>query len=347
MTAPGQTGTNTTNAGTFVTFNVPGSIQTAATAINNPATAVTGGYISGTDDDPATILFHSFLRTSDGTLTPFDPPGTACTPVTSNFCSNGVGITPDRTIVGGYCDTVQCHGYLRALNGTFTVFDPPSSVFTFPRAINSGGAVTGGFFTAGFFGAHGFLRAPNGTYTTFDPLGSTYTQPNAINPEGTVTGFFIDVTGVQHGFLRTSDGKITEFDPMGSTFTQPNAINPAGTVTGLLEDASFVSHGFLRTSDGTITVFDPVGSTGTFAAGINPAGTIVGSFVNSSGVHGFLRAPNGTITVYDAPGSMPPVSGFTFTVLNAINPGGTVAGVFFTADFSEAPGFVVRPKNMH
>jgi hypothetical protein len=41
MTAPGQTGTNTTNAGTFVTFNVPGSIFTAATAINNPATAVT------------------------------------------------------------------------------------------------------------------------------------------------------------------------------------------------------------------------------------------------------------------------------------------------------------------
>jgi hypothetical protein len=134
---------------------------------------------------------------------------------------------------------------------------------------------------------------------------------------------------------------------MGSTFTQPNAINPAGTVTGYFEDASFVSHGFLRTSDGTITVFDPPGSTGTGAGGINPTGTIVGSFVNSSGVHGFLRDPNGTITVYDAPGSMPPVSGFTFTVLNAINPGGTVAGVFITADFSEEPGFVVRPKNMH
>jgi hypothetical protein len=85
--------------------------------------------------------------------------------------------------VGFYLGTdFLVHGYLRAPNGTFTVFDPPLSGDTTPTAINPDGAVTGLFFTAGSFEAHGFLRAPNGTFTTFDPLGSTYTRPTAINP---------------------------------------------------------------------------------------------------------------------------------------------------------------------
>src|SRR5215471_18999504 len=57
MTTP-RAGTNTTNAGTFVTFDVPGSTLTNPAAINNPATAVAGHYID------AGGLFHSFLRTS-------------------------------------------------------------------------------------------------------------------------------------------------------------------------------------------------------------------------------------------------------------------------------------------
>src|SRR5215471_18111246 len=44
MTTP-RAGTNTTNAGTFVTFDVPGSTLTNPAAINNPATAVAGHYI--------------------------------------------------------------------------------------------------------------------------------------------------------------------------------------------------------------------------------------------------------------------------------------------------------------
>src|SRR5215469_12013656 len=53
-----RAGTSTTNAGTFVTFDVPGAISTNPNAINNPGT-ITGHYID------AGGLTHSFLRTSD------------------------------------------------------------------------------------------------------------------------------------------------------------------------------------------------------------------------------------------------------------------------------------------
>src|SRR6516225_9123817 len=112
MTTP-RAGTNTTNAGTFVTFDVPGAISTGPNSINNSG-AITGGYFD------ARGLIHSFLRTSDGTITPFDAPGATCS-AEFNGSSTAVGITSDGTIVGDYCETGVVyggtfHGYLRAAN---------------------------------------------------------------------------------------------------------------------------------------------------------------------------------------------------------------------------------------
>ena len=337
MTAPGHPGTNTTNADTFVAFDVPGSSSTNPTAINNPG-AITGYFADAGSD------IHSFLRTSDDTITPFDPPGTTCNS-TDSFCSLAVGITPDGTIVGETIQVHQIHGYLRAPNGAFTLFDPPLSNFTNPLAIKPDGTVTGNFVssTGGAGSQHGFLRAPNGTFTMFDPLGSTSAAPTAINPAGTVTGSFVDVRGVPHGFLRTSGGTITTFDASpNSPETDVAGINPAGTIVGdffFLPDLS--EHGFLRAPNGTITMFDPPGSGLTIPTAINPAGAIVGLFFTPdfSAEHGFLRAPNGTITVFDPPGS-------ALTRPTAINPAGTVTG-WFTSDFLVIHGFVGRPKNMH
>jgi hypothetical protein len=346
MTAPSQPGTNTTNAGSFVTFDVPGAISTGPAAINNPG-AVTGAFVD------AGGLLHSFLRTSDGTITSFDPPGAATCNPSQMLCGFANGITPDGTIMGNIGETNGLfHGFLRAPNGAFTVFDPPFSKFTNPLAINPAGTVTGNFFITGSpLGgeAHGFLRAPNGTFTTFDPLGSTYTQPLGINPAGTVTGNFGDVRGVSHGFLRASNGIITVFDSPDSLHfpnTISNAINPAGTVVGsFISSDGSAARGFLRAPNGTITVFDPPGyppgSIYTSPQAIDPAGTTVGQFFTASAEHGFLRAPNGTITVFDPPGS-----GFTFVAVGAINPAGTVTGFFFPPDFSAMHGFVGRLKNM-
>src|SRR5215472_5722322 len=145
MTAPAQAGNNTTNAGTFVTFDVPAATSTNPNAINNSG-AITGQYAD------AGGLHHSFLRTSDGTITPFDPPGTSgCSPSTETFCSAAAGITPDGTIVGSYAAGPLFHGYLRAPNGTITAVDFPGAAFTGLSAINPAGTVTGNFsgFTGG------------------------------------------------------------------------------------------------------------------------------------------------------------------------------------------------------
>jgi hypothetical protein len=346
MTTP-RAGTSTTNAGTFVTFDVPGAISTNPAAINNPG-AITGSY---TD---AGGLTRSFLRTSDGTITPFDPPGAKCNPsIPPSICSLSYGINPAGTIAGIVIttpDTSTAHGFLRAPNGTITEFDVPFTVFTQALVINPDGVVAGKFFTtATSVVAHGFIRAPNGTITTFDPPGSTFTQPNAINPAGTVTGQFFDVTGVGHGFLRTSDGTITVFDPPGSFNTSSNAINPAGTTVGLFQTTPTFPvgvRGFLRAANGTITVFDAApGSTYTNPQAISPGGTIVGFFTTTpdfSASDGFLRTPTGTISVFDPPGSL-----LTFVPGGgAMNPAGTVTGFFIPPDFSAQHGFVARLKNM-
>jgi hypothetical protein len=327
MTAPGQAGTNTTNAGAFVTFDVPGATGLTQPEAINPAGTVAGYFAD------AGGVYHSFLRTSDGTITPFGPP-----------YAIAVGITPDGTIVGSSLG----RGYLRAPNGTITIFSAPFfHVSTIPTAINPAGVVTGFFGFPNLGDSHGFLRAPNGTFTTFDPLGSTFTQPEAINPAGTVTGQYADIRSFDHGFLRTSDGTITAFDPPGSLFTFPAAINPAGTIVGSFLSPNFqTSHGFLRAPNGTITVFDPPGSLSTVPQAITPGGAIVGSYFTGdpgdfSAAHGFLRAPNGTVTVFDPPGSR-----FTYVSQGAMNPAGTVTGNF-TVDLSAFHGFVGRPDNTH
>ena len=85
MTAPVQAGTDTTNAGTFVVFDPPGSTYTQPAAIN-PAGTVTGSFAD------AEFLSHSFLRTSDGTITAFDPPGAVDTePAAINRSCRGCG----------------------------------------------------------------------------------------------------------------------------------------------------------------------------------------------------------------------------------------------------------------
>jgi hypothetical protein len=104
---------------------------------HHPAGAIAGYY---TD---AGFLVHSFLRTPDGTVTTFDPPGATCSLSTQNICSGASPITPAGVILGTYADANRFHGFLRATDGTFTTFDPPDSIETFASTINPAGAITG------------------------------------------------------------------------------------------------------------------------------------------------------------------------------------------------------------
>jgi hypothetical protein len=93
------------------------------------------------------------------------------------------------------------HGFVRAADGTITVFDPPGSVETEVLGIGGGGAITG-YYSDGT-AWHGFVRHPAGAIITFDVTGDINgTYPGSIE-SGAITGYFADGNSVDHGFVRT------------------------------------------------------------------------------------------------------------------------------------------------
>jgi len=105
------------SAGTFTTFDPPGSTFTEPSAIT-PSGVIIGFYVD------ASGVTHGFLRTPGGSFTTIDPPGSTFTYAT--------GITPGGIITGWYQGTMgglDLHGFLRALDGTFTSFDAPPGGF--------------------------------------------------------------------------------------------------------------------------------------------------------------------------------------------------------------------------
>ena len=266
------------------------------------------------------------------TITKFDAPGAGTAVNQGTFPS---GINQSGVITGFTRDANAArHGFLRAPDGSITVFDDPAAGTcstscgtigpgqgTRAYSINAAGTITG-FYSDNSGRCHGYVRAANGAFTQIDapdagtgpfPQGTFPSEFTAagINPTGAITGFYVDASSAQHGFVRAPTGIIAEFDPTGSIFTNPNAINVGGAITGFYFDANFVGHGFLRAPDGTITSFDAPGAdmtpgsgNGTFGVDLTPNGEIQGIYVDASGVlHGFVRAPDGTFSTFDAPGA--------------------------------------------
>jgi hypothetical protein len=291
--------------------------------------------------------------TKTTTITKFDAPGAGTAAGQGTFAN---GINTSGAIAGFIRDTNAArHGFLRAPDGTFTIFDDPGAGTcstscgtigpgqgTRAYAINPSGEIAG-FYSDNTGRCHGYVRAANGTFTQIDapdagtgpfPQGTFPSEftPMGINPAGAITGFYVDASSVQHGFMRASGGKITEFDPTGSIFTNPNAIDALGAITGFYFDANFVGHGFLREPDGTITSFDAPGAdttpgsgNGTFGVGLTPSGESEGVYVDATGVlHGFVRSNQGTFSTFDAPGAgTGPGQG---TLPESNNTPGTIAG---------------------
>ena len=270
---------------------------------------------------------------ADGTktiITTFDAPGAGTGAGQGTFAN---GMNDSGAITGFIRDpNAARHAFLRAPDGTFTIFDDPGAGTcsmscgtigngqgTRAYAINSSGQITG-FYTDNSARCHGFVRAANGTFTQIDapdagtgpfPQGTFPSEftPAGINPAGAITGFYVDANAVRHGFVRAPGGTITEFDPSGSILTNPNGIDQTGAITGFYFDANFVGHGFLRTPDGTITSFDAPGAdmtpgsgNGTFGVSLISNGEIEGVYVDPNGVlHGFVRSTQGTFTTFDVP----------------------------------------------
>lgn len=251
-----------TPEGGFITFDAPGAGNgtgccgsiigsngsgqgTMGEAIN-PAGWIGGDYVD------ANNVNHTFLRAPDGKITDFAVPGASA--YYGAWVDGACGINPAGTITGAYVEAPNyvAHSYVRAPDGTITVFDVPGAGpgGTYSSCINSEGVIVGSYVDPSGVN-HGFLRAPDGRIIRFDAPGAG-TQPGQgtggedINPAGVIVGNYVDGRGLSHGFVLSPEGNFTSFDAPGAVGgTYPVSINPAGTITGSYCDA-VTCHGFLR-----------------------------------------------------------------------------------------------------
>ncbi len=153
--------------GTFITFTVPGGLNTAEFSAPfsfgpdlsmNPEGVIAGTYFQPISGNPFGGNYQVFVRATDGTFTTFDA---------ANY--------------------------------------PPCCIWSFPSGINPAGEITGSFNDA-YTINHGFLQASDGTVTTFDVPGAGTgfnqgTAPLGITPGGVIMGLYIDANNVYHDFL--------------------------------------------------------------------------------------------------------------------------------------------------
>jgi hypothetical protein len=234
----------------------------------NPAGEISGRYVD------ANGVSHGFVRAPDGTITIFDIPGMGTAPGQGIFLTSVDGLNPAGATTGTFVDPSNVlHSFVRAPDGTITIFDVPGAGTgagqgSFPAGINPGGVIVGANTDSNNV-THGYVRTPDGTITIFDVPGAGTgpgapctllfvptcqgTIPENINPGGAITGEYVDTSRVFHGFLRTRTGTFITFDVLGAGTgpgqgTIPFSNNPANLITGSFIDANGVSHGFLATA---------------------------------------------------------------------------------------------------
>jgi hypothetical protein len=307
----------------IITFDPPGSIQTAPQGINNLGQVV-GSYVNG-------VVSYGFIRNSTGVIVSFDVAGSSNTQA---LAINATGET-----AGYYDDSSNVpHGFVRAPSGNITSFDPPGSTFTVPRCINSSGQVAGGYVNDGGVGL-GFIRDAQGNFTTFSVPDAESTGVLAISDNGSVAGNYLTSSQGQpiRAFVRDSSGTITTFIAPGSgggalTGTTPIAINGNGEIAGFYISESLAYHGFSRNPAGVFTTLDDPhaykGSDryfGTYPTALNGNGEITGWVQNPSGDSGFTVDASLDYTSFTVPGA---ASGTPYSGTNptGINDSGTITG---------------------
>ena len=216
--------------GSFSPIDLPGAVATGAKGINNAGQIVgvftdssgNHGFLRAPDGtfttlepgySPAGINDHGdivgsvnaftfprlgYLRTADGRITTFQAPGASQT--------WPAGLNNDGQIVGTYITGGSYsigHGFLRAVDGSFTTLDMPGleprNMGTWASAINNRGQIAGYLLSYGY----SFVRDPDGTYTLVTGFGQTYVY--AIDDKGRLGGYVYDAGGT-HGLLATPSG---------------------------------------------------------------------------------------------------------------------------------------------
>jgi hypothetical protein len=294
-----------------------------------------GDILGSMNSNRQTLKSGLSARSGQYSYTQVDVPGSVFTGITA--------INSSRQTVGWYDDAGgTTHGFLRNVDGSIVTIDYPAAIFTGANGINTQGEVVGPWDDASGI-IHSFLRTPQGTITTFDPpspcVPATEAQPAAahgINDRGDIVGRCYDAIGKELGWL-LHDGTFTVINDPSFLSADGWAINNSGVVVGDYSDANWFVHGYAWTeTDGFITLDFENDMTGLRA--INDHGDISGIYFDGFTLHGFIRLSNGAEVTIDPPGSVE-------TDTAVVNNNGTIAGIYWDADFNGHGYIAVRPSS--
>jgi hypothetical protein len=147
-----------------------GILKTDAESIN--VDGVIAGWYFGVMSRQAGAISTTggFVRSPQGIVTLFNPPGTIVTSPESGFTEDGgslsaphrLSVNQEGTITGSYVDAEGAqHAFVRNPYGTITSFDPPRGKQTTATSINDSGVIAGSYFYSwNSQVSQGFLRLP-------------------------------------------------------------------------------------------------------------------------------------------------------------------------------------------
>jgi probable HAF family extracellular repeat protein len=269
-----------TNSYTFTKINVPGSVYTEATGVNN------SGQVVGTYQDAGGFT-HGFSYNGTS-FTTIDYPATGYNYV--------FGVNAAGQMVGGYSVSNPLgpyHGFIYH-NGVFTEFDYPLRE-TDGRGINNLGQIVG-IYNQGFGTPdHGFYKDGD-NYASLDYPGASKTYTFGINDLGVVTGTWVDALNRLRGYWHFG-GIYTLLNYPGASQTYIGGINNSNTMAGWSQQGTLKTSFVLKSlaSFRSFTVPFP-GATATLARAINDSNQVVGSYQSPDCPRGcgFIATPNPT-----------------------------------------------------
>ena len=218
----------------FTPENVPGSVQTQVTCIDNlgntggfwiDAAGVTRGFIEWN----GVFTTYAHLRSQNTQI---------------------LGLNNAGTAVGFYIGTNgKSHGFtMDQATGQFKPVNPPSAIDVQATAINSVGDVVGFYLPSPSQGI-GFIEK-NGVFSTFTYPKAVATAVFGVNDHDSIVGAYFDQAGLNHGFLLESPlshAKFTTIDKPESGGTWLNGINNNAQMVGFYLDKANNTHGVLVT----------------------------------------------------------------------------------------------------
>lgn len=271
----------------FVQIDVPGSLSTTATGINNLAQIV-GWYITANSSGTG-------FEYNDGSFINLN------IAVPGALFTQPLAINDTGAIVGVFGGASGPEGFVLNALGYSPITGPAGSVSDEVTGIDNAGDVAG-WYVNGSQITQGFIaNGSTGQFTTINAPGATATEITGINSAGGVVAGIADVLVGPPGSVPVETGFLYDYGATSPAWVQFNlpfttaidsvSVNDSGEIACTYTDLSGLSHGCLSNGVTFSTVDDPNGIGTTVLSGINDGGQFVGSYMDANGVTHGITTP--------------------------------------------------------